>query len=183
MPRRPSARISAATVSAASSSTSEMSTFMPSRAKASAMPRPMPLPPPVITAFLPLNSCIVVPPWRRPQPRRIRVCAVAIKITGRRAPAGTQEGAMYELYYWPAIQGRGEFVRLALEAAGAAYIDVARAPLDQGGGVPAMQRLLQNPDVARPPFAPPFLKSGDLLIGETANILAYLGPRHNLAPI
>ena len=32
----------------------------------------------------------------------------------------------YELYYWPEIQGRGEFVRLALEEAGADYVDVAR---------------------------------------------------------
>jgi len=32
----------------------------------------------------------------------------------------------YELYYWPTIQGRGEFVRLALEEAGADYVDVAR---------------------------------------------------------
>ena len=33
---------------------------------------------------------------------------------------------LYELYYWPGIQGRGEFVRLALEDAGADYVDVAR---------------------------------------------------------
>ena len=34
----------------------------------------------------------------------------------------------YELYYWPQIQGRGEFVRLALEEADADYVDVARKP-------------------------------------------------------
>jgi len=82
----------------------------------------------------------------------------------------------YELYYWPEIQGRGEYVRLALEEAGADYADVARGP----GGMDKMMRLLESP--ARPSFAPPFLKSGKLLIGQTANILLYLGRRHRLAP-
>jgi glutathione S-transferase len=89
---------------------------------------------------------------------------------------------IYELYYWPGIQGRGEFVRLALEEAGAAYIDVALVPEKEGGGVTAMMRFLQGPDVARPPFAPPFLKAGRKLIGQTANILLFLGPRLGLAP-
>jgi glutathione S-transferase len=87
----------------------------------------------------------------------------------------------YELFYWPSIQGRGEFVRLALEAAGADYVDVARAPPPQGG-VRAMQRLMQARDAARPPLAPPFLRDGDLLIGQTAAILLYLGPRLGLVP-
>jgi glutathione S-transferase len=86
----------------------------------------------------------------------------------------------YELYYWPEIQGRGEFVRLALEEAGADYVDVAREPA--AGGMGAMMRLMNSPDVARPPFAPPFLKSGDLIIGQTAEILLFLGRRHELAP-
>jgi len=84
----------------------------------------------------------------------------------------------YELYYWSAIQGRGEFVRLALEEAGADYVDVARQP----GGETEMTRLMQSGASARLPFAPPFLKAGDLLIGQTANILLYLGARHGLAP-
>jgi glutathione S-transferase len=84
----------------------------------------------------------------------------------------------YELYYWPGIQGRGEFVRLALEEAGADYIDVAR----RKGGMAKMQRLLESERVKHPPFAPPFLKAGALLIAQTANILLYLGPRHALAP-
>jgi glutathione S-transferase len=88
----------------------------------------------------------------------------------------------YELYYWPGIQGRGEFVRLALEDAGADYVDVALVSEEKGGGVPAMMRFLEGDDVARPPFAPPFLKAGRLLIGQTANILLYLGPRLGLAP-
>ena len=50
----------------------------------------------------------------------------------------------YELHYWPTIQGRGEFVRLALEAAGAPYVDVARGAEHAGQGVAAMQRLLQR---------------------------------------
>src|SRR5882724_10137673 len=85
----------------------------------------------------------------------------------------------YQLYYWPGIQGRGEFVRLALEAAGADYDDIARDPRE---GVPDMQLLLDDASVERPPFAPPFLKAGDLLIGQTANILLYLGAHHGLAP-
>jgi len=82
----------------------------------------------------------------------------------------------YELYYWPTIQGRGEFVRLALEEAGAAYVDVAR----RKKGMPAMMALLDAPGT--PSFAPPFLKAGELLIGQTANILFYLGGKHGLAP-
>jgi glutathione S-transferase len=85
----------------------------------------------------------------------------------------------YELHYWPSIQGRGEFVRLALEAVGADYVDVARR---RGAGVDAMQRLLDGKTVAHLPFAPPFLRAGKLLIGQTANILLYLGSRHGLAP-
>jgi glutathione S-transferase len=84
----------------------------------------------------------------------------------------------YELYYWDGIQGRGEFVRLTLEEAGADYVDVAR----EGDGESAMLRLLDGDEVERPPFAPPFLRAGRLLIGQTANILSYLGPRHDLAP-
>jgi len=88
----------------------------------------------------------------------------------------------YELYYWPGIQGRGEFVRLALEEAQADYVDVARASESEGFGMPALMRLLEGDDVRCPPFAPPFLKAGDQLIGQTANILLFLGPRLGLAP-
>jgi glutathione S-transferase len=86
----------------------------------------------------------------------------------------------YELYYWPTIQGRGEFVRLALEEAGADYIDVARRPGRRG--VPAMTRLMDDKRSKRPPYAPPFIKAGKLVIAQTANILLYLGPRLGLAP-
>jgi len=82
----------------------------------------------------------------------------------------------YELYYWPSIQGRGEYVRLALEEAGAGYVDVARER-----GVPAMMKMMDKGG-GTPPFAPPFLKAGKLVIGQTANILLYLGARHGLAP-
>ena len=84
----------------------------------------------------------------------------------------------YELYYWPGIQGRGEFVRLALEEAGADYVDVAR----RKGGMDAMFRLMEGKRTARAPFAPPFLKAGRLLIAQTANILLHLGAHHGLAP-
>jgi glutathione S-transferase len=89
---------------------------------------------------------------------------------------------IYELYYWPGIQGRGEYVRLALEDAGADYVDIALVPEAKGGGVPAMERFLEGEDIERPPFAPPFLRAGRLLIGQTANILLYLGPRLDLVP-
>ena len=88
----------------------------------------------------------------------------------------------YELYYWPGIQGRGEFIRLALEEAGADYTDVARRPESEGGGETALMAFLERDDIPHPPFAPPFLKDGDVLIGQTAAILLYLGDRHGLAP-
>jgi glutathione S-transferase len=87
----------------------------------------------------------------------------------------------YQLYYWPTIQGRGEFVRLALEEAGARYRDVARES-GRGGGVSALLALMKARRIARPPFAPPFLKAGRLVIGQTANILQFLGARHGLSP-
>jgi len=89
---------------------------------------------------------------------------------------------IYELYYWPGIQGRGEFVRLALEDAGAKYVDFALVPDAKGGGVTALERFLAGKDVERPPFAAPFLKAGRRLIGQTANILLFLGERLQLAP-
>jgi len=88
----------------------------------------------------------------------------------------------YELYYWPSIQGRGEFVRLALEDAGAEYVDVARLPKRGGRGIPALMRFLESRSVEHPPFAPPFLKAGRLVIAQTANILLFLGPRLGLVP-
>ncbi|HTJ63019.1 MAG TPA: glutathione S-transferase [Alphaproteobacteria bacterium] len=84
----------------------------------------------------------------------------------------------YELYYWPEIQGRGEFVRLALEDAGADYADIARLPQ----GMKTMMAILEDGDRADPPFAPPFLKHGDRIVAQTANILLYLGERLDLAP-
>jgi len=88
----------------------------------------------------------------------------------------------YELYYWPHIPGRGEFVRLALEEGGADYVDVARRPEAEGGGRPPVQRMLEPAADGRTPYAPPILKAGKLLISQTANILLYLGPRLKLAP-
>lgn len=87
----------------------------------------------------------------------------------------------YQLHYWPGIQGRGEFVRLALEAAGADYVDVARATgKRKGQGVDAMLRFMESPGVPHPPFAPPFLVDGQVVVAQTAAILLYLGPRLGL---
>src|ERR1700689_870470 len=83
----------------------------------------------------------------------------------------------YALYYWPGIQGRGEYVRLALEDAGVEYVDVARGDR----GIAAMIKMMEA-HAGTPPFAPPFLKAGQNVIGQTANILLYLGARHGLAP-
>ncbi|WP_137896511.1 glutathione S-transferase [Ramlibacter sp. 2FC] len=85
----------------------------------------------------------------------------------------------YELHYWPGIQGRGEFVRLALEAAGAPYLDVARSEAP-GQGMAAMMHYLEDEAVPRPPFACPFLVDGPRVIGQTAAILLYLAPRLGL---
>jgi glutathione S-transferase len=87
----------------------------------------------------------------------------------------------YRLYYWPTVQGRGEFVRLALEEAGAAYVDVARLS-GKGLGITAMMRLMDATRVQHASFAPPYLRAGQLMIGQTANILLFLGARHGLAP-
>src|SRR5437868_199145 len=92
-------------------------------------------------------------------------------------PAAEVPSMRYELYYWPMIQGRGEYVRLALEEARAGYVDVAR----RGNGMAAMTRMMEA-GKGTPPFAPPFLKAGKLVIGQTANILLYVGSRHGLAP-
>lgn len=88
----------------------------------------------------------------------------------------------YELFYWPSIQGRGEFVRLAFEDAGADYVDVARLSAEEGGGVAAMMKLMRDESLATPPFAPPFVRVGDIVVAQTANALQFVGPRIGLAP-
>jgi glutathione S-transferase len=92
------------------------------------------------------------------------------------------ETVSYELYYWPTIQGRGEFIRLALEDGGAAYVDVARLPEERGGGAKAVVRMLQGDAERRPPLAPPILKVGERVMSQTANILQFLAPRLGLVP-
>jgi glutathione S-transferase len=84
----------------------------------------------------------------------------------------------YELYYWDGLQGRGEFVRLALEDAGAEYVDVARS----SKGMDAMMKILNSKSEPHIPYAPPFLKDNELIIPHVANILQYLGPKLGLAP-
>jgi glutathione S-transferase len=87
----------------------------------------------------------------------------------------------YELYYWPGLQGRGEFVRLLFEDAGVDYTDVARLPEEEGGGARAVVRILKS-DSRLPPLAPPVLKHGELLFAQAANICHYLAPRLGLVP-
>ena len=88
----------------------------------------------------------------------------------------------YELYYWPTIQGRGEFIRLALEEAGADYRDIARLPARKGQGIPAVLACLDGDSTPQAAYAPPVLRDGEVLIGQTTNILLYLGRRLGLAP-
>ncbi|MBN3753538.1 glutathione S-transferase [Paraburkholderia sp. Tr-20389] len=88
----------------------------------------------------------------------------------------------YRLYYWDGLQGRGEFVRLALEEARADYVEVARGDEQDGLGTGAMIDVMNDRSEAYPPYAPPFLQDGDLILSQTANILFYLGPKLNLAP-
>ncbi|HET7650825.1 MAG TPA: glutathione S-transferase family protein [Gammaproteobacteria bacterium] len=89
---------------------------------------------------------------------------------------------IYELYYWPGIQGRGEFVRLALEEAGVEYLDTAKHKAGEEAAVRELMRVLHDANTLTPAFAPPILKAGELLIAQTANILMYLGAHHALAP-
>jgi glutathione S-transferase len=100
------------------------------------------------------------------------------------APMSDDEHAPYELYYWPGLPGRGELIRLALEDAGAPWIDVAldahRA--DEGSGFPIILELLKRDDLRPPPFAPPVLRLGDRWVSHVAAALDFLGQRHGLAP-
>jgi glutathione S-transferase len=88
----------------------------------------------------------------------------------------------YVLYYWPEIQGRGEFVRLALEEAAAEYADIGRLPRSKGGGVDAILRVLRGQLGPHIPFAPPVLQAGDVVVAQTGAILRFLGPRLGLVP-
>lgn len=88
----------------------------------------------------------------------------------------------YELYYWPSIPGRGEYVRLMLETAGAPYVDVARLPAGEGGGVRALMTFLNGEHDGMLPFAPPFLRLGTLVIAQTPLICQFLAPRLGLVP-
>jgi glutathione S-transferase len=93
-----------------------------------------------------------------------------------------RSAAPYRLFYWPGIQGRGEFIRLAFEAAGVPYVDVGRLPASRGGGAAAVARLLEEPGPWLTPFGPPVLIHGKTLVAQTAAILQYLAPRLGLVP-
>jgi glutathione S-transferase len=88
----------------------------------------------------------------------------------------------YELFYWPTIQGRGEFVRLVFEEAGLPYDDVARRPESEGGGVAALMRMLEDDVAGTPPFAPPVLRVGKLRIAQTALICRFVAEQTGLVP-
>jgi glutathione S-transferase len=93
----------------------------------------------------------------------------------------TKKTERYELFYWPGLPGRGEFVRLVLEEAGADYTDVARMPKSKGGGVQRVLEAIEGKLGGVVPFAPPILRVGSLVMWQTANICDFLGRRHGLA--
>lgn len=87
-----------------------------------------------------------------------------------------------DLYYWPGIQGRGEFVRLVLEAAGVEYREMSELPEADGGGMAAMTAFLEGRRGYPIPFAPPFIVDGETLVSQAGAISAYLGEKFDLAP-
>ena len=88
--------------------------------------------------------------------------------------------APYQLYYWPSLQGRGEYVRLVLETAGVDYDDVARLPEAEGGGTAAIRRVLEGDGGGLRPLAPPILVAGELVVAQTTNICLFVARRHGL---
>jgi glutathione S-transferase len=97
------------------------------------------------------------------------------------APAEVAEDTVttIDFYYWSCLPGRGEFVRLALEAGNIPYRDVA---MDAGDdGMSLLSRDLAEPRET-PPFAPPYIVVDGLVIAQVANILAFLGTEHGLSP-
>lgn len=90
-----------------------------------------------------------------------------------------KRGSAIELYYWPGPPGRGEFIRLLLEDAGLDYVDVVR---ERKGGMAAMGRFLEGDELGALPFAPPFVRVGDVVVSQTANVLAFLSSRYGLLP-
>jgi len=101
-----------------------------------------------------------------------------------------QRKPSYILLYHPGIPGRGEYVRLAFEAAGVPYSDPAN---ESKAGSKAVYSACDpkstgDADGNPPPFCPPMLKvpgagkgGKTLLISQTPNILLYLGPQLGLA--
>jgi glutathione S-transferase len=82
----------------------------------------------------------------------------------------------YDFWYWSTIPGRGEFVRLTLEACGIPYRDRARIDGDE-----ALMADMERHD-AGPAFAPPYLVTDGRTVAQTANILFYLSERHECGP-
>ncbi|MCV0384391.1 MAG: glutathione S-transferase [Erythrobacter sp.] len=88
-------------------------------------------------------------------------------------------GAAYDLWYWPSIQGRGEFVRVFMEAAGLSYRDRARET-DAQALVEDMEARAEGGDFA--PYAPPYLveRETDFAIAQVAHIVSWLTGHHDL---
>lgn len=83
-----------------------------------------------------------------------------------------------ELFYWPGIQGRGEFPRMLLEDAGIPYVDVCR----HVGGIDRMSAIMHGEGAPLMPFAPPFMNVDGMWISHTAAIMTYVAEKFGLAP-
>lgn len=76
----------------------------------------------------------------------------------------------YDLYYWPGIPGRGEYIRLALEAASASYTDHANDAKSPESVLAFIDPTYDSEGSQLPPFAPPILKHGEILLSQTPNM-------------
>lgn len=84
--------------------------------------------------------------------------------------------APYDLWYWPTIQGRGEFVRLFLAAAGIGWRDRAR----EGDAQALVEDMEKRAENGFAPYAPPYLveRETDFAIAQVAHIVTWLAEKH-----
>ena len=90
--------------------------------------------------------------------------------------ADSESGASgYELYYWPGLAGRAEFIRLIFAEVNQTYKDV--------DDIAELEKIsLSTQSEGFPNFAPPVLKNGDFTLAQTPVICRYLGAKFGLMP-
>ncbi|MXO84844.1 glutathione S-transferase [Altererythrobacter aurantiacus] len=82
----------------------------------------------------------------------------------------------YDLWYWPSIQGRGEFVRLFMAAAGIEWRDCAR----EKDAEALLDDMDERKEKGFAPYAPPYLVDGDFAIAQVAHIVTWLSEKHDI---